>query len=258
MIDELVMMRRAVERLPKSLGKVEALRALSELEQAVARVTVAAGRVGHEDTALLDWLERQQDVTWQTPEGQWTGGDGASLRDAIRRRMGNAGVIASEAPSKEACAKCSGTDEKPWCELTQSEWCGRSNPALVKPADGVDAAPKLDNLLKMVRHWVEAEGGDMDALLAWMYAPNGITGKPYDDWAPNPNDDQGTHSVKGTALAEFNECGGSEEVDPLERLRFFCSLVIKGQDWLDVEQFFDAVRAQLNNYFDTGHKPEPE
>lgn len=28
---------------------------------------------------------------------------------------------------------------------------------------------------------------------------------------------------------------------PLERLRFFCSLSMSGQDWLDVEQFFDAL-----------------
>lgn len=51
-----------------------------------------------------------------------------------------------------------------------------------------------------------------------------------------------TDGVQETALARFNECGGAEEPDPLERLRFFCSLAMNGQDWLDVEQFFDAVR----------------
>ena len=40
-----------------------------------------------------------------------------------------------------------------------------------------------------------------------------------------------------TALEQFNACGGNEEPDPLERLRFFCSLAMKGQDWLDVEPF---------------------
>lgn len=45
-----------------------------------------------------------------------------------------------------------------------------------------------------------------------------------------------------TALDRFNECEGDKEPDPLERLRFFCSLAMNGQDWLDVEQFFDAVR----------------
>jgi hypothetical protein len=41
-----------------------------------------------------------------------------------------------------------------------------------------------------------------------------------------------------TALEEFYEYGGDEEVNPVERLRFFCSLSMPAQDWLDVEQFF--------------------
>ena len=32
-----------------------------------------------------------------------------------------------------------------------------------------------------------------------------------------------------------------EEPDPIERLRFFCSLAMNGQDWLDVEPFFRAL-----------------
>jgi uncharacterized protein YecA (UPF0149 family) len=47
-----------------------------------------------------------------------------------------------------------------------------------------------------------------------------------------------------TALAKFKECGGQDETDPVERLRFFCSLAMKGQDWLDVEPFFDAIKHQ--------------
>jgi hypothetical protein len=34
-----------------------------------------------------------------------------------------------------------------------------------------------------------------------------------------------------------------KDTAPLERLRFFCSLALDGQDWLDVESFFDAVAA---------------
>lgn len=37
--------------------------------------------------------------------------------------------------------------------------------------------------------------------------------------------------------------GDENEHDPLERLRFFCSLAMNGQDWLDVEPFFDDVAA---------------
>lgn len=38
---------------------------------------------------------------------------------------------------------------------------------------------------------------------------------------------------------------GCEENDPIERLRFFCSIAMNGEDWLDVEPFFDAITARL-------------
>ena len=44
------------------------------------------------------------------------------------------------------------------------------------------------------------------------------------------------------ALSRFTDSGGYEEQDPIERLRFFCSLAMNGQDWLDVEPFFAAIR----------------
>lgn len=44
------------------------------------------------------------------------------------------------------------------------------------------------------------------------------------------------------ALVRFAANGGYDEVDPVERLRFFCSLAMQGKDWLDVEQFFDAIK----------------
>jgi hypothetical protein len=44
------------------------------------------------------------------------------------------------------------------------------------------------------------------------------------------------------ALDRYNEhMSDAEELDPVERLRFFCSLAMNGRDWLDVEQFFDAL-----------------
>lgn len=45
----------------------------------------------------------------------------------------------------------------------------------------------------------------------------------------------------GEALRRYLDCGGDEEPDPIERLRFYCSLTMSGQDWLDVEQLFDEV-----------------
>jgi hypothetical protein len=45
------------------------------------------------------------------------------------------------------------------------------------------------------------------------------------------------------ALETYSKLGcAEEEPDPVERLRFFCSLAFKNpQDWLDVEPFFDAL-----------------
>jgi len=50
---------------------------------------------------------------------------------------------------------------------------------------------------------------------------------------------------KTPALERFTELGGGEEADPVERLRFFCSLALSGQDWLDVEPFIDDVAAAV-------------
>lgn len=48
--------------------------------------------------------------------------------------------------------------------------------------------------------------------------------------------------AKRSALSEFNEHWEDGD-DPIERLRFFCSCAMSGQDWLDVEPFFDALTA---------------
>ncbi len=37
------------------------------------------------------------------------------------------------------------------------------------------------------------------------------------------------------------ECGDLSDETPLERLRFYCSLAMNGQDWLDSEVFFDDL-----------------
>ncbi len=52
------------------------------------------------------------------------------------------------------------------------------------------------------------------------------------------------------SLPEFIELGGREEPDPLERLRFFCSLAMSNQDWLDVEPFFTAVEMVIDELRD--------
>ena len=35
-----------------------------------------------------------------------------------------------------------------------------------------------------------------------------------------------------------------DDPDPVERLRYFCSLALKPDDWLDVEELFNAVTAE--------------
>ena len=51
----------------------------------------------------------------------------------------------------------------------------------------------------------------------------------------------------GKTLELYNECmEGEEESNPVERLRFFCSLIAIGDDWLDIEPFFDDVQAEID------------
>jgi hypothetical protein len=50
---------------------------------------------------------------------------------------------------------------------------------------------------------------------------------------------------KKTSLEQFKELGGSEENNPLDRLRFFCSLAMSGQYWLDSERFFYDIEKEL-------------
>jgi len=46
----------------------------------------------------------------------------------------------------------------------------------------------------------------------------------------------------GYALARYRAAmDGEHEVDPIERLRFYCSLAMGAQDWLDSEPFFDDL-----------------
>lgn len=49
----------------------------------------------------------------------------------------------------------------------------------------------------------------------------------------------------GTALERYKEFTiDGEDESPIERLRFFCAQAMQGDDWLDVEPFFDALTDQ--------------
>lgn len=56
-----------------------------------------------------------------------------------------------------------------------------------------------------------------------------------------------SHKHKEPAIKRYEELGGDVEQNPLERLRFFCSLAMDSQDWFDVEPFFDAVQYDIDH-----------
>lgn len=51
--------------------------------------------------------------------------------------------------------------------------------------------------------------------------------------------------MREPAIVRFNTSIGDEQ-DPIERLRFFCSIAMNGQDWVDVEPLFDDLTAALS------------
>ena len=51
-----------------------------------------------------------------------------------------------------------------------------------------------------------------------------------------------THPAKTPAKQKYDDCmKDCDEPNPVERLRFFLSCALTGQDWLDVEPFIDAI-----------------
>lgn len=52
-----------------------------------------------------------------------------------------------------------------------------------------------------------------------------------------------------SALDQFKEFEGDDEECPLERLRFLCSLALSGQDWIDVEPFFDDIQKLIGKNY---------
>jgi len=50
------------------------------------------------------------------------------------------------------------------------------------------------------------------------------------------------------AMEDFYECGGSDLLDPVEKLRFYlCCMIGKefgAAEWIEVEQFFDLIQQE--------------
>jgi hypothetical protein len=65
--------------------------------------------------------------------------------------------------------------------------------------------------------------------------------------------------TKPTAQQKYDEfMAGDSEKSALERLRFFCSLSMNGQDWLDVEKYFNDVESELKLIQSAEMPVEPE
>jgi hypothetical protein len=58
------------------------------------------------------------------------------------------------------------------------------------------------------------------------------------------------------ALRRYIDLGGDSEHDPVERLRFFCSLSMTGQDWIDVERFFTEINKLRTNAEKAAEAPQ--
>ena len=51
-------------------------------------------------------------------------------------------------------------------------------------------------------------------------------------------------------IADYNEAISIDPIaEPLERLRFFCSLAMNGNDWLASEVFFDDLASKLDDAY---------
>jgi hypothetical protein len=127
------------------------------------------------------------------------------------------------------------------------------------------------NILKGLLPNIREIGRSTDRYLRWLRASHNLIvgparlAKPDSVTAlPQPAEQQGVHvcprhdstlvSKDGCpdcdsekqggqepSMVRFLECGGDQEHDPVEQLRFFCSIAMKPQDWLDVEKLFDGV-----------------
>lgn len=85
---------------------------------------------------------------------------------------------------------------------------------------------------------------DQQNFEAWRdESPNQRYGRPvWDAWQAACASKQ-----RAPVLEEYNELIEGLPETPLERLRFFCSLALQGQDWLDVEPFFNDIQDEINH-----------
>ena len=84
------------------------------------------------------------------------------------------------------------------------------------------------------RHWMIDEEFAEDSCWEYFDAP---TGEDCKECIPLY-----THPAKEPAKQRYDDCmKDCDEPNPIERLRFFLSCALTGQDWLDVEPFIDAI-----------------
>lgn len=54
------------------------------------------------------------------------------------------------------------------------------------------------------------------------------------------------HDIEPALFRYKRNTEGEDDLDPIERLRFFLSLALHGQDWIDVEPFLNDIEAIEN------------
>ena len=50
-----------------------------------------------------------------------------------------------------------------------------------------------------------------------------------------------------SSIDKFRAAGGMEEESAIERLRFFCSIAMSDEDWIECEGFFDDLATELQS-----------
>ena len=99
-------------------------------------------------------------------------------------------------------------------------------------------------MLELARQ-LERELAEVKAQLAAEKEEHGTLKAAYYDQTEGISAELARSSTAPTAKQQFDELI-EYGTSPLERLRFFCSLAMNGQDWLDVEPFFEALEAPVS------------
>lgn len=115
------------------------------------------------------------------------------------------------------------------------DYGGWKEPSAAAPPNQPDNRTLALDEIGSLEWWFKQQGHDEDSatLISLQVIRKALTPDLSSQPASKPE----------TAKQRFDKFMGNTQETPIERLRFFCSLTMNGQDWLDVEPFFDALAA---------------